>query len=282
MKTASGPGGIGTGTDFARLTASPAFLRLLDNREPSGADESGSARRGTRVKDQVHDTIVRRLAIIGRLGVYPMIRLSLPGRRLLAYLALRRQPVARGQASAQLWPDVPDEVGRANLRRALWHVPRGWVAAIGDELVLDAESDFEHAHRLAARALAGEPLTLDEIILLSHDILPGWHEEWVLPEHDAFHMLRVQALEAACRAMAAAGQFDLAIQAGTAAVDAEPLRESAAEALIDAHLAQRNRHQAVRCFRLLAQRLDDELGVEPDPALAARVVGIDHVRRRSH
>ncbi|WP_042876346.1 AfsR/SARP family transcriptional regulator [Cupriavidus necator] len=231
--------------------------------------------------EQPHDNVKRRIAIVGRLGVYPMMRLSLPGRRLLAYLALHRQPAVRGLASAQLWPSVPDDVGRANLRRALWHVPRGWVTTIGDELMLNAECDLEEAHRSAARALAGEPLSLDEIELLSNDILPGWYEEWVLPEQDAFHMLRTHALEAACRTMALSGLYGLAVQAGTAAVAAEPLRESAAEALIDAHLAQRNRYQAMQCYQMLSQRLAHALGVEPDPALAARVVGINHTKRRS-
>lgn len=231
--------------------------------------------------DTLPDNVKRKIAVVGRLGVYPMMRLSLPGRRLLAYLALRRQPVARSWASAHLWPDVSDEAARANLRRALWHVPSGWVAAVGDDLVLDAESDLEEAHRIAARALVGEPLALEEIALLSNDILPGWNEEWVLPEYDLFHLLRVQALEAACRTMLSSGHYGLATQAGAAAIVAEPLRESAAEALIDAHLAQRNRYQAVQCFRMLAQRLDQELGVEPDPALAARVFGSDHAVRRS-
>lgn len=232
--------------------------------------------------EQPNHNVKRRIAIIGRLGVYPMMRLSLPGRRLLAYLALRRQPVARGMASAQLWPNVSDEAGRANLRRALWHVPQGWAATVGDELVLDAECDLDAAHRIAARALADEPLALEEITLLSNDILPGWYEEWVLAEQDAFHMLRVQALETVCRTMVRSGHYALAIQAGSAAMAAEPLRESAAEALIDAHLAQRNRYYAVQCFHLLAQRLDRELGVEPDPALAKRVVGISRPDRHSH
>lgn len=211
------------------------------------------------------------VAIIGRLGIYPMARLSLPGRRILAYLALRGGPVARGVASADLWPDVTDEVGRANLRRALWQLPRGWVEAVGDELVLEAESDLARAHGAAARALGGEPLTLDEIALLSNDILPGWHEEWVLPAHEAFRLLRVQALEAACWTMASSGSHALATQAGAAAIAAEPLRESAAEALINAHLAQRNRYEAMQCFRTLAERLRYELGVAPDPSLTERV-----------
>ena len=185
--------------------------------------------------------IQRLVAIVGRLGVFPVTRLSLPGRRILAYLALQGQPVARVLAAAELWPDVPDEAGRANLRRALWHLPRGWVAADGDELVLCAQSDLTRARDVAARSLGGEPLTLEEISLLSSDILPGWHEEWVLPAYEAFRLLRVQALEAACRTMALAGAHALATLAGTAAMIAEPLRESAAEALINAHLAQRNR-----------------------------------------
>jgi DNA-binding SARP family transcriptional activator len=216
----------------------------------------------------------RTIAVVGRLGVAPMVRLSIGGRRLLAYLTVRGCPTARGVAAAALWPDVPDDVARANLRRVLWRVPRGWVVSVDDDLNLDAEADLPQAQAVAARALAGGALTLDEIVLLSADLLPGWHEDWVLAAQDAFRLLRVQALEAACRAMTATGDFHLAAQAGTAAVAAEPLCESAAEGLILAHLAQRNRYQAVRCFRALAARLQDELGVAPDPTLAQRVMDI--------
>ena len=203
-----------------------------------------------------------------------MARLSLPARRLLACLALRGGAVTRSSASAELWPDHPDEVGRANLRRALWHLPRGWVSVVGDELILEADCDLPTAQGIAARALDGEPLSLDEIAVLSNDVLPGWQEEWVLPARETFRLLRVQALEAACRTMASSGRYALAIQAGAAALAAEPLCESAAEALISAHLAQRNRYEAVQCFRSLSDRLQCELGVSPDPALSERVAGI--------
>jgi DNA-binding SARP family transcriptional activator len=221
-----------------------------------------------------------KVAILGRLGVYPMVRLSLSGRRMLAYLAIRGETVARASVSEALWPDAPDECSRANLRRALWQMPRGWITAAADELMLDAETDFGGAQRVAARGLAGERLTFAEICLLSNDILPGWHEEWVLSAHETFHLLRVQALEAACRTLAAAGEFALATQAGAAALAAEPLRESAAEALIEAHLAQRNRYEAIQCFRSLARRLEAELGVAPDPALARRLEGLELKRQR--
>lgn len=215
----------------------------------------------------------RVIAIVGRLGVFPMVRLSLPARRILAYLAVRGDSVARQVASAELWPDSLDDIGRANLRRALWNVPPGWIATRGDELVLEAETDLARAEAAAARAIGGEALTFEEIKLLSNDILPGWHEEWLLPDQERFRMVRVQALEAACRTMTRGGQYSLATQAGAAALAAEPLRESAAEALIDAHLAQRNRYEALRCYRSLAQRLEAELGVPPDPTLAERLAG---------
>jgi DNA-binding SARP family transcriptional activator len=215
----------------------------------------------------------RAIAIVGRLGVYPMVRLSLPARRILAYLAVRGDAVARQVASAELWPDALEDVGRANLRRALWNAPPGWIAARADELVLQADTDLARAELVAARAIGGEALTFEEIKLLSNDILPGWHEEWLLPDQERFRMVRVQALEAACRTMTGSGQYSLAAQAGAAALMAEPLRESAAEALIDAHLAQRNRYEALRCYRSLAQRLEAELGVLPDPTLAERLAG---------
>jgi DNA-binding SARP family transcriptional activator len=216
----------------------------------------------------------RMVAVVGRLGVHPMVRLSLPARRILAYLAVRGQPVERGLASGQLWPDVPDETARANLRRTLWQTPREWISVVGDELMLDARTDLVEAQRVAAAALDGGSLTLPEIALLSNDILPGWHDEWVIAAQDSFRLLRVQALEAACRSMGAAGEHALATQAGAAALAAEPLRESAAEALIEAHLAQRNRYEAAQCFRSLADRLREELGVAPDPALTERLVAI--------
>lgn len=223
----------------------------------------------------------RLVAVVGGLGVYPMVRLSLPARRLIAYLSLREHTVTRNVAAADLWPDQPEDVGRANLRRALWHLPVGWVSVAGADLILNAETDLRRARDVAAQAISGDALTMDDIKLLSNDILPGWNEEWLIAAQDAFHLLRVQALEAACRTMTKTGNHVLATQAGAAAVAAEPLSESAVEALISAHLGQHNRHQAARCFKALEQRLRSELGVAPDPTLTELLVaaGIDRQSR---
>lgn len=168
--------------------------------------------------------------------------------------------------------DLPESQARANLRRATWQSPPGWIVADADTLELLAEIDLVVARSVAYRAIGGGALSLAEITLLSHDLLPGWNDEWVLTDQDAFRLLRVQALEAACRSMASRGLFALATQAGTAALAAEPLRESAAAALIHAHLDEGNRYAAAQRFRDFSRTLHDELGVGPDPALTAAVV----------
>ena len=53
------------------------------------------------------------------------------------------------------------------------------------------------------------------------------------------------------------------------AVTAEPLRESAQRVLIQAHLAEGNWVEGRRTFEAYRDVLDRELGVQPDPELAA-------------
>lgn len=217
--------------------------------------------------------------MIGGFGLKPLVSLSLAGRRLLAYLAIKSHAVSRAVAASELWLDVSDDCARANLRRALWHLPRGWVVSVGEDLHLDATSDLADAQAIAIRALQGESLSLQEIRLLREDLLPGWHDEWAMSAQEDFRLLRVQALEAACRTMSGAGQLALATQAGAAALAAEPLCESAADALIGAHLAQGNRFEAVQCFRALAARLEAELGVGPSDLIFERIAALEPLVR---
>lgn len=212
-----------------------------------------------------------KVVVIGRLAVSPPARLSLPARRLVALLAIHGGQLSRTAAADSLWPDHPEETGRANLRRALWQAPRRWIAASDDQLTFDADCDLAHARRAAARAIEAAPVTFDEIDLFTADVLPGWHEDWAIAAQEEYRMLRVQALECACRTLLSHGNFPLAIKAGAAAVAAEPLRESASEALIDVHLAQSNRFEAVRCYRALARRLHEDLGVDPMPGLTRKM-----------
>ena len=61
--------------------------------------------------------------------------------------------------------------------------------------------------------------------VLRDDLLPEWYEDWVLVERERFRQLRLHALEAICERFTEEGKYGLALEAGLAAVAAEPLRE---------------------------------------------------------
>jgi DNA-binding SARP family transcriptional activator len=71
--------------------------------------------------------------------------------------------------------------------------------------------------------------------------------------------------------MTAMGRYGEAIDAAMAAISAEPLRESAQRALLEAHLAESNLSEARRCFITYRNLVRRELGVEPSVELAALV-----------
>ena len=59
------------------------------------------------------------------------------------------------------------------------------------------------------------------------DLLPDWCDDWLVVERERLRELRIRALERVCEQLTAIGSFGQAIEAGMAAVRAEPLRESA-------------------------------------------------------
>jgi len=91
--------------------------------------------------------------------------------------------------------------------------------------------------------------------------------------------LPVHALEALCPRLAAERLAEV-VDAGHAAVAAEPLRESAQRDLIAAHLAQRDFGEARRQYELRRGILPDGLGVELSfPRRGGRVGCGDHAAR---
>ncbi|MFE2123583.1 BTAD domain-containing putative transcriptional regulator [Rhodococcus aetherivorans] len=153
-------------------------------------------------------------------------------------------------------------------------------AASSWEVRLEADVDLVKARRLADLAMAGAPLDVSQIDLLTHDLLPGWYEEWLLDERDAFHLVRLQGLEGMCRTATHLRQFGLATREGLAAVSAEPLRQSAVVALIRAHVEEGNRYETWRCYERYRDLLHDELGVTPGFEVTSPVAAVRGLERR--
>jgi DNA-binding SARP family transcriptional activator len=211
--------------------------------------------------------------------------LPLGVQRLLAHLALsgaRARPVVAGV----LWPNVPEEHAQASLRTTLWRLQKtapGIVhtshAAI--KLVPGVAVDVQDLEDWARRVLDART-DIDTLVTpmsaLRSELLPGWYDDWVLIERERVQQLRLYALERLSVRLATAGKFGEAVQAASAAVIAEPLRESAQRALIRVHIAQGNQLEALKQYDAYRTMLADELSVGPTksmeqlmrPLLAAR------------
>ncbi|HEX2047664.1 MAG TPA: BTAD domain-containing putative transcriptional regulator [Acidimicrobiales bacterium] len=204
--------------------------------------------------------------------------LPLGAQRLIAFLAIRRQRLLRAHVAGALWLELPDSRAGANLRSSLWRLncmDRHLVEASPTSLRLsDSVSvDLWEAERSAYHVLRGDARTEDvddlevRVLVLDHELLPDWYEEWMVYEQQRFHQLRLHALETLCLRLTAARRFAQAIDAGQRAVAAEPLRETAHRALILAHLEEGNRSEAVKHYRRFAERLHDELGCHPSESM---------------
>jgi DNA-binding SARP family transcriptional activator len=102
-----------------------------------------------------------------------------------------------------------------------------------------------------------------EAFPLSGEVLPGWYEDWLLVERERFRQIRLQALESLCDAYAVQGDHGRAIDAGLAAIELDPLRESAHRALMRAHLAQGNLAEVARTLEGFCTQVWDQLGIPP-------------------
>lgn len=199
--------------------------------------------------------------------------LPMSAQRLVAFLALHNRSLLRPYVAGSLWLDTPDERAQANLRSALWRLHRcnrDLVEVTGQQLRLSrsVEVDLREAEALARRTLRSSAPDVLELAPaeLTEDLLPDWYEDWVLVEREHFRQLRLRALDGLCDRLTTAGRLGEALEVGLSALAGEPLRESAHRAVIRIHLADGNRSEALRQYRL-CRHLLAELGVRPSPQL---------------
>ena len=204
--------------------------------------------------------------------------------RLLSLLALRDRVVHRTSVAGALWPDVPESRAHASLRSSLSRIPKPARSAVNvsdaeiclaDGVGVDLREAQSTAHRLLdeTSSLHDGDVSGATLSLLSADLLPGWNDEWVIPEAEEWRHLRLHALEALSARLVVHSRFGDAVMAAMAAIKAEPLRESAHAALIRAHLAECNQSEALRQYMRYQELLHAQLGIAPTSRLR-ELVGI--------
>lgn len=203
------------------------------------------------------------------------------GQRVLAFLALHGPALLRSYVAGSLWLDSSDDHAAGSLRSALWRLNRRGQRLVeaaderlrlADGLDVDVIGAVSQARELLDPGGVECPRPSD--VLLHGDLLPDWYDDWVAVERERFRQLRMHALERLSERLAAAHRFGEAVEAALAAIETEPLRESAHRALMRVHIAEGNRSEALRHYRAFRGMLDDELGLVPSDLMETLVVAI--------
>lgn len=208
--------------------------------------------------------------------------------RLLAFLALHGRPVSRSYVAGVLWPETTSEKAAANLRSALWRAHKAArnlietsaqrIALTGGVCVDVRDAEARARRLLDLNQLCDDILVSETRAALTADLLPGWWDDWLTIERERFHQLRLHALEALCVRLTGIARYGEAIDVGLVVVSAEPFRESAHYALVQAHLAAGNRWEAMRQYERCRELLRRELGLEPSAALRDLLCGMKAMR----
>ncbi len=216
-----------------------------------------------------------------------MGRLSPSEQRLVAHVSLCGRP-ARAAVAGQLWPDVRETQAKHCLRSVLWRLQKAVPGLLDTsncaiKLAPGVTVDVWELDEWAQRIL--DPLSDDSLVIpavaLYGELLPGWYDDWVLMERERMRILRLHALERLADKLARAGRFSEAIQAANAAVQAEPMRESAHRILIGVHMADGNVVEALREYENFRAMLGAELGVAPTQLMEELVQPIRRGQRRA-
>ncbi|GAC1306369.1 MAG: hypothetical protein NVSMB19_18470 [Vulcanimicrobiaceae bacterium] len=239
----------------------------------------------------------QRAAAVGRLALLgtPVVEtpsgtraLALPPRAhaLLALLVFHHErPAQRGLFAATLWPDVPDDEARANLRRHLHLVVRALPADAEPLLLTKTTAQWNPAARVTCDLLdflqaAKDPLRYEDAVrLYAGEICAGVLDEQL----EALRATVAGRHDAVLRALAGAATGDRTADmlALRRLVEHDPFDERAARALVRTRLESGDRAGALREYHALVGRLQSELNVEPEPETTALFEGMLTSRRAS-
>lgn len=218
-----------------------------------------------------------KLTLLGgfQLSVGDSFSIPLGAQRLLALLALKDGEVDKATATECLWPNSRQGRAAANFRSALWRGKRVGSATLIDcvgqrlHLAPPVRVDLHELLRQARQIIGSSPCALGGpghhgiINGLSHELLPTWSDDWLLPERARWDQVRLHALDTLSQQFLTAQNYLTALEAALAAVAIEPLRESAHRLVVKVHIAEGNSACAMKHYHRYRGLLQRELGVKP-------------------
>lgn len=202
---------------------------------------------------------------------------------LLVYLACRPQPHQREALADLFWDDLPAERAAGNLRLILnqlrqrlapyLDVTRQTIGLRGDAPCLVDVHTF-------AQALADDPQDLETIAgalkLYRGDFLQGFHlrdargfAEWQAAQADHWRRQALAWMQRLVDRYIAYSRYAEARMWAARILDLDPLDEAAHRQVMLIHARSGQRHAAIRQYQACRQVLQEELGLDPEPATEA-------------
>jgi DNA-binding SARP family transcriptional activator len=214
---------------------------------------------------------------------------SRKARALLGYLAVNSDAgeLTREHLMAMFWPEDGEQVGRQNLRQALYNVRKTLLGAGAPDLIEATAAGVRFAggagvtvdarDLLAGLAgsdqgvLSGSVASLEAACQLYRGrFLDGLTvtdseelEEWIAVQRERIHTLVLQALQTLADYYRERGEFGRALNFARRQVELDPLSEAGQRELMRAYALVGNRSRALAQFEYCKHLLNIELGVEP-------------------
>jgi DNA-binding SARP family transcriptional activator len=201
--------------------------------------------------------------------------------RLITALAING-PRPRGFLVGLLWPESQESRALESLRVSMHLVSRqvpGLLINGGTVLSLSELVDVDlHRVRDQIRELSRSGLNENVASYLHQlrdaELLPGWYDDWVLFEQSRLRQDRLHAFQIIARESLARCDFESASEAAEAALELEPLYESALGLLIQAEQELGNNAAALRAFEKYQVKLKEDMGLAPSGAIQRLVLEI--------
>ena len=221
---------------------------------------------------------------------------------LIAYLATAGGPQSRESMIDLIWPEFRPEQARANLRRELSvirsEIDRQIVTATGDHLEFNRHpgvrvdlDEFLAASDLA-RSLAGKPEAVAPVTgtlaeaadLYQLRFLEGFglpdspaFDDWQYLTSNGLERRQIELLRLLAESERQAGAAAVALTHARRWLELDPLSNDATREIMRIHGQMKEWQTAEHYFERLVERLDKDLGIEPEPATIELA---DHIRQR--
>jgi DNA-binding SARP family transcriptional activator len=190
--------------------------------------------------------------------------------RLITALAING-PRTRSYLVGLLWPETPESRALESLRVALHLICRqvpgllvnnGPMLSLSDGVDVDLHRLRDQIRELSRAGLNGNvSSSLQQ--LRNSELLPGWYDDWVLFEQSRLQQDRLHAYHIIARESLVRRDYDSALEAAEAALEVEPLYESAVGLLIEAERQRGNNAAALRAFNKYETKLKADMGLVP-------------------